>query len=280
MNVIFAPVLSDTNRIIEVVGVDSILLKDTVSFIKPDELINELKQVRKKREVHTLKEGNIREVTKQNWEVGLFILLMCIWVYISYQSGFRSKLGWIKHVFDSRKKDPRTEKSGIFASSGLALLFSALISLSFFVYELVKRESKLHSFLVEGGLATYFLCFSGVLVFFLLKFSCSSLVFGLFGKLKELGYYFQHQLYFVSFLGVIVIPVLLFVQYSNLLDHSLFLSIGMIAITCSFIYKWGLYFYLSVFEYGFLWLYIILYICILEILPFALVADYVLSILG
>ena len=280
MNVIFASVLNDTNTTIELAKADSSILTDTVSFISSDELIYEVKQVREKGEGRALMEGKTRETTNQNWEVGLFILLMCIWVYISYQSGFRNKLDWVKHVFDSRKKDLRTEKNGIVAGTGLALLFSALISLSFFVYELVKRESKLHSFLVEGGLATYFLCFSGVLIFFLLKLSSSSLVFALFGKLKELGHYFQHQLYFLSFLGVIVIPVLLFVQYSSLLSHSFFLSIGMIGITCSFIYKWGLYFYLSVFEYGFSWLYIILYICILEILPFALVTDYVLSILG
>lgn len=149
----------------------------------------------------------------------------------------------------------------------LGLWAISVFTLGLFVHqELILQGQPLS--LASSPFLSYLALSGAIALYFIVKYVFIKLSMFLFGEDLGGSEYFYNTFMLFALVGVALLPLVIFRAYVQWLP-TLFLCLGMVIICGAILYQWGRGWIIAS-AYGAKSSYIILYFCVLEILPFGI----------
>lgn len=196
------------------------------------------------------------------WQTALLLFALFLIAFVKAFSNNRFKQTAKALLNYSVSQEITREEKVFFHRSNLLLVANYVIIVSLFIYYLIEQFRP--SIVKSSGL--FLLLILGVIALYCIKYLLSKVLFFIFNSASlSVEYIFNISL-FNNLLGVILLPTMFFIYFSDLQDAVIIKYIAIPSIFISFIMRVVRLFVLGN-NKGISYLYIFLYICTLEILP-------------
>ncbi len=224
-----------------------------------------------------------RHIVNQDWILGVLLLLLLFLALLlsSYRSLIYKML--MATFFKQYYIILQREENEIYRKVSMFLNFISFISIALFFYFLFEKyrwnQLSIH------GFSFFLLILAVVLLVVLLQYGIVSFTGWIFKAQSESREFQFNILLTYKLLGVFLIPLLFFIQYSVSTGPFLFLKIGLFLLVLVSIKRYFVGFQLGFSITSFPKIYSFLYICTLELLPLAILvkeyeAEFLMKILG
>jgi Domain of unknown function (DUF4271) len=209
----------------------------------------------------------------ENWMTPIFVIIFVLFAYINvnygkkFQQIFNSvfRLGYLKQMM--REEQTTLQRSAV------ALNIVFVLMLGLFLYEYFSFNDIL--IFKQKGLTLYFICVVGLAVIYTVKYITIKFFATLFKFNGPLEEYLYNLMQINKTIGILLFPILILCTFSNKeFAPIFFVSIGIGLLV--FIFYRLLRGLVIGFSYNVSKLYIILYLCTVELIPFILIAKAVL----
>lgn len=212
-----------------------------------------------------------------DWIFFLFLGILFLLAYMRRYSG-RQLNEVLTSFWNSRFSNQLIREEGAFVGNvNVVLLLNSFLLLGFFGFKLW-----LYIYGDNPGellaLGVYAVISASLVVLFLVKLLVHRLFAGLFQVGDYLKDYLWHYFQFFQMLGVGLLPVAIVNSYTPSFTSSTWLMLVFIFLMIIFIIRLLKTFYRSVAEYKISPLYIILYLCAFEILPWIIACKWLLEV--
>ena len=218
-----------------------------------------------------------KKVRGESWTVSILLIVLVIIAFLNVTKRKRLKQ-FVESFYSNRFVDQLIREEGLLGSVvNLYLLITSVLVISLFSYQFIRI------YLNEKGLDELFdfkffwICFFGVSGMFLLKlilYSLSSLVLDLREKFSE--YIFQYFLFFQA-TGFFLFPVVLGIEFVEYFSSYFIANLGVMVLAVIFVLRQFKVIYIGIVSTSFSPLYIILYLCTLEILPLLVISKFIMN---
>ena len=226
----------------------------------------------------TTKHNNYSTEHKLSGEPWLMIVLVAVLLLFAFtRMYFKSKIkNYSKAVlsyqsFNKMYKEQNTINLRL--GSVLSLIYN--ISLSLILYYSIHSFHMLNE--IQSGIISYLIIFGIVIAFSLFFISINKLIAFLFEKYNLINEIVYNYLFSNRFLGLVLLPIALMYPYLPDFLAKILLPSTWGIIVLSFIFRWFRGIIIS-FKYRVSYLYMILYLCTLEIIPLMFFVKEILSL--